>query len=43
MNTDEKGRTINNIGDNISTISTIWTKYGIDHEASGNTPAEIYE
>lgn len=40
MNNDEKGRTINNIGDN---ISSIWTKYGIDHEASSNTPAEIYE
>jgi hypothetical protein len=40
MNNDEKGRTINNIGDN---TSSIWTKYGIDHEASSNTPAEIYE
>lgn len=40
MNNDEKGRTINNIGDN---ISSIWTKYGIDHGASSNTPAEIYE
>lgn len=40
MNIDEKGRTITNIGDN---GSSIWTKYCIDHEASGNTPAEIYE
>lgn len=40
MNIDEKGRTIKNIDDN---GSSIWTKYGIDHEASSNTPAEIYE
>jgi ubiquinone/menaquinone biosynthesis C-methylase UbiE len=40
MNIDEEGRTIKNIGDN---GSSIWTKYGIDHEASSNTPAEIYE
>jgi len=40
MDIDEKGRTIKNIGDN---GSNIWTKYGIDIEASSNTPAEIYE
>jgi ubiquinone/menaquinone biosynthesis C-methylase UbiE len=40
MNIDEKGSSIKNIGDN---GSSIWTKYGIDHEASSNTPAEIYE
>lgn len=39
MNSDEKGRIINNFDDN----TTIWTKYGVDNEGRDNTPAEIYE